>query len=112
MITPRNPVILDSRWRANPLANQCPRRASMILTSNQPFSRWGEIFGDDVAAAIIDRRVRHAEILNLKGDCDRLKDKGSRLPAARQGPPKSGERFRPAALRRSRHVARHVADQP
>jgi DNA replication protein DnaC len=59
-------------------------RASMIVTSNKAFSRWGEIFGDDVvAAAIIDRLVHHAEILNLKGDSYRLKDKdlGSPPPA-------------------------------
>ena len=31
-------------------------RASLIVTSNKPFSAWGEIFGDDVtAAAMIDR---------------------------------------------------------
>ncbi|MCA1698509.1 MAG: IS21-like element helper ATPase IstB [Actinobacteria bacterium] len=59
-------------------------RAAMIVTSNKPFSRWGEIFGDEVvAAAMIDRLVHHAEILNLKGDSYRLKDKdlGSRPPA-------------------------------
>jgi DNA replication protein DnaC len=48
-------------------------RASLIVTSNKPFSAWGEIFGDDVvAAAMIDRLVHHAEILALKGDCYRL----------------------------------------
>jgi hypothetical protein len=42
-------------------------RASMIVTSNKPFSAWGEIFGDEVvAAAMIDRLVHHAEILALK----------------------------------------------
>src|SRR5512132_2843528 len=51
-------------------------RASMIVTSNKPFSAWGEIFGDDVtAAAMIDRLVHHAEILALKGDSCRLKDR-------------------------------------
>ncbi len=51
-------------------------RASMIVTSNKPFSAWGEIFGDDVtAAAMIDRLVHHAEILALKGDSYRLKDR-------------------------------------
>lgn len=51
-------------------------RASMIVTSNKPFSAWGEIFGDDVvAAAMIDRLVHHAEILALKGDSYRLRDK-------------------------------------
>jgi hypothetical protein len=42
-------------------------RASMIVTSNKPFSAWGEIFGDDMAAtAMVDRLIHHAEILSLK----------------------------------------------
>ena len=42
----------------------------------QAVSGWGEIFGDDVvAAAMIDRLVHHAEILALKGDSYRLRDK-------------------------------------
>ena len=36
-------------------------RASMVVTSNKPFSAWGEIFGDDAtAAAMIDRLIHHA----------------------------------------------------
>jgi DNA replication protein DnaC len=36
-------------------------RASMIVTSNKPFSAWGEIFGDDMAAtAMIDRLIHHS----------------------------------------------------
>ncbi len=51
-------------------------RASLIVTSNKPFSGWGDIFGDEVtAAAMIDRLVHHAEILALKGDSYRLKDR-------------------------------------
>ena len=51
-------------------------RASMIVTSNKPFSGWGEIFGDEVTAtAMIDRLVHHAEILSPKGDGYRLKDR-------------------------------------
>jgi DNA replication protein DnaC len=51
-------------------------RASLIVTSNKPFSGWGEIFGDEVvAAAMIDRLVHHAEILALKGDSYRLRDR-------------------------------------
>jgi DNA replication protein DnaC len=50
--------------------------ASLIVTSNKPFSAWGEIFGDDaVAVAMVDRLVHHAEILSLKGDSYRLKDR-------------------------------------
>ena len=45
----------------------------MIVTSNKPFSKWGEIFGDDMAAtAMIDRLIHHSEILSLKGDSYRL----------------------------------------
>jgi DNA replication protein DnaC len=59
-------------------------RASLIVTSNKPFGRWGETFGDDVvAAAMIDRLVHHAEVIALKGDSYRLKDRDlGRVPAA------------------------------
>jgi DNA replication protein DnaC len=51
-------------------------RASMIVTSNKPFSAWGEIFGDDMAAtAMIDRLIHHSEIMSLKGDSYRLRGK-------------------------------------
>jgi hypothetical protein len=54
-------------------------RASLIVTSNKPFGRWGEVFGDDVvAAAMIDRLVHHAEVVALKGDSYRLKDRDPR----------------------------------
>ena len=37
-------------------------RASLIVTSNKPFGRWGEVFGDDVvAAAMIDRLARRSD---------------------------------------------------
>jgi hypothetical protein len=59
-------------------------RASLIVTSNKPFGRWGEVFGDDVvAAAMIDRLVHHADVVALKGDSYRLKDRNlGRVPAA------------------------------
>jgi DNA replication protein DnaC len=51
-------------------------RASVIVTSNKPFGRWGEVFGDPVvAAAMIDRLVHHADVVSLKGDSYRLKDR-------------------------------------
>ena len=59
-------------------------RASLIVTSNKPFSGWGEVFGDDtVAASMIDRLVHHAEIIAIKGDSYRLKDRDiGRTPPA------------------------------
>ena len=63
-------------------------RASLIVTSNKPFGRWGEVFGDDtVAAAMIDRLVHHADVIALKGDSYRLKDRDlGRVPAATTQP--------------------------
>lgn len=66
-------------------------RASLIVTSNKPFGRWGEVFGDDVvAAAMIDRLVHHADVVNLKGDSYRLKNRDlGRVPTpagAEDGP--------------------------
>lgn len=59
-------------------------RASLIVTSNKPFGRWGEVFGDDtVAAAMIDRLVHHADVIALKGESYRLKNRDlGRPPAA------------------------------
>jgi DNA replication protein DnaC len=46
-----------------------------IITKNQPFSKWGEVFGDTtIAAAIIDRPVHHSIIMNIKGKSYRIKD--------------------------------------
>ncbi|AQX16980.1 MULTISPECIES: IS21-like element helper ATPase IstB [Tessaracoccus] len=50
--------------------------ASLILTSNLPFSGWGAVFGDQiVAAAMIDRIVHHADVIALKGASYRLRDR-------------------------------------
>jgi len=46
------------------------------VSSNKTFSDWAEIFGDPVAvAAMVDRLVRQAEVLVLKGESYRLRDK-------------------------------------
>ncbi len=51
--------------------------ASLILTSNLPFSSWAGVFGDQVvAAAMIDRIVHHADVIALKGASYRLRDRG------------------------------------
>ncbi|MFF1453841.1 ATP-binding protein [Streptomyces sp. NPDC058274] len=61
------PALLDS-------AERLDERASVIVTSNKPFGRWGEVFGDEtVAAAMIDRLVHHAEVHSLKGDSYRMR---------------------------------------
>ena len=48
----------------------------MILTSNQSFAAWGDVFGDRViAAAILDRLLHHAITVNIRGNSYRLKEK-------------------------------------
>jgi DNA replication protein DnaC len=59
--------------------------ASLVLTSNLPFSGWASVFGDQVvAAAMIDRIVHHADVLALKGASYRLRGRGiDSLPSIR-----------------------------
>ena len=47
-----------------------------ILTTNQSFSKWPDVFGDAVIAnAIIDRLVHHCEIIKITGHSYRVKDR-------------------------------------
>ena len=51
-------------------------RGPIILTSNQSFGAWGEVFGDPViATAILDRLLHHAVTVNIRGNSYRLKEK-------------------------------------
>jgi DNA replication protein DnaC len=51
-------------------------RGPMVLTSNQSFGAWGEVFGDRViATAILDRLLHHAVTINIRGNSYRLKEK-------------------------------------
>lgn len=53
-------------------------RKSTIITTNRPFSQWGEIFDNTtVATAIADRLVYNSEVLILEGSSyrKRMKDK-------------------------------------
>lgn len=70
-------------------------RGPMILTSNQSFGAWGEVFGDRViATAILDRLLHHAVTLNIRGNSYRLKEKlkaGLLRPADNTDPQPGGE---------------------
>jgi DNA replication protein DnaC len=49
----------------------------MILTSNLPFTQWADTLADDqtLTAAMLDRLLHHARIVQISGDSRRLKDK-------------------------------------
>jgi len=67
--------------------------ASTILTSNNGFEDWGEIFGDDVmAAALIDRLVHHCHIVNIRGNSYRLRQHDELAHRLHAGPPPTTER--------------------
>lgn len=49
-------------------------RGSIVLTSNRGFSDWGAVFADQVvAAAILDRLLHHATVINVKGKSFRMR---------------------------------------
>jgi DNA replication protein DnaC len=48
-------------------------RRSLVVTTNLPFSRWTEVFGDaTAAAAVIDRIVHHSSVFKTEGGSYRL----------------------------------------
>jgi DNA replication protein DnaC len=63
------------------LINARYERGAMILTSNRSFKEWGEIFGDNVvAAALLDRLLHHAVVIQIDGNSYRLRAHQSLLP--------------------------------
>lgn len=51
-------------------------RGSVMLTTNLEFSKWGEIFPDEMlAAALIDRLTHNAHILNMNAQSYRLQQR-------------------------------------
>ena len=60
----------------------------MILTSNLPFAQWDETFAGNatLTAAMLDRILHHAHIMQIKGDSYRLKQqrKAGYMPATKK----------------------------
>jgi DNA replication protein DnaC len=52
-------------------------RASTIVTSNLPFTQWAGTLADDatLTAALLDRLLHHAHIVQISGASYRMKDK-------------------------------------
>ncbi len=49
---------------------------STIVTTNMPFSRWGEVFSDNtLASAVLDRLLHYSHIIRITGNFYRIKDK-------------------------------------
>ena len=49
-------------------------RGSIILTTNQPISSWGEVVSDTVlAAALLDRLLHRCTVVNIQGESYRMR---------------------------------------
>jgi DNA replication protein DnaC len=60
------------------------QHGSVILTTNRGVAQWGEIFEDTtVAAAILDRLLHHATVLQIDGDSYRMRGHRARLQQLR-----------------------------
>ena len=63
------------------LINGRYEKGSIILTSNRGFKEWGEIFGDNViAAALLDRLLHRATVLEIAGNSYRLREHADLIP--------------------------------
>ena len=50
-------------------------RASMLVTSNLPFSEWNQIFqGERMTAALLDRLTHHCDIFEMNGESYRFRE--------------------------------------
>jgi DNA replication protein DnaC len=81
------------------LINARYERGAVILTSNRGFSEWGEVFGDTVvAAALLDRLLHHAIVIEIAGNSYRLREHAKLVPENLRLPPITA----PASLKRRR----------
>lgn len=49
-------------------------KSSTIITTNSPFSKWGDIFQEPVLTnALLDRLLHHCTVININGPSYRLK---------------------------------------
>ena len=70
------PIRKEGAYLFLQLINKRYEKRSTILTTNQTFSKWPEIFGDSVVTgAIIDRLVHHSHIIKITGKSYRVKDR-------------------------------------
>ena len=68
------------------LVNARYEKGAMILTSNRGFKDWGEIFGDNViAAALLDRLLHHAIVVEIEGHSYRLREHAELVPESMKG---------------------------
>ena len=69
------PIDLEAANMLFQLINKRYEKNSTIITTNKPFSTWGELFGDNmIANAILDRLLHHSHVISITGKSYRTKD--------------------------------------
>lgn len=69
------PIDIEAANMLFQLINKRYEKNSTIITTNKPFSKWGELFGDNmIANAILDRLLHHSHVINITGKSYRTKD--------------------------------------
>jgi DNA replication protein DnaC len=93
------------------LVNARYERGAMILTSNRGFAEWGDVFGHPVvAAALLDRLLHHAIVVQIEGASYRLRQHADLIPEnLRAGPLGSPT---PQPRRRGRPPKQQPAEPP
>ena len=67
------PLDVDGARLPCQVISESYERRSVIFTTNVEFSRWGTVFADDkLAAAIVDRVVRHGRLVEFNGTSHRM----------------------------------------
>lgn len=57
------------------IVNRRYEKKSTIITTNRPFSEWGEVFPNaSCVVSLVDRLVHHSEIIVLEGESYRMKE--------------------------------------
>jgi DNA replication protein DnaC len=76
--------------------------SSTIVTTNRGLPAWAELFGDAVvAAAILDRLLHRAVVINIKGPSWRLREHQALVTGIREG---VGARHQPGLEPRAQHL--------
>ena len=69
------PIDIEAANMLFQLINKRYEKCSTIITTNKPFSKWGELFGDNmIANAILDRLLHHSHVISITGKSYRTKD--------------------------------------
>ena len=67
-------------------SNKCAK--DNLRYPNRGFSEWGEVFGDNVvAAALLDRLLHHAIVIEIAGNSYRLREHAKLVPENLRLPP-------------------------